>query len=125
MRFILATLLCLSPLLCSAESLNLMWDRVTKDISGNPITGVKYKLYRSANGGSFKVVATREGNSYAWYFPILGHYVFRVTAINAQGESIPSNNLKIWIEPIPKLDTVQPVAKNEIGIVIDARANEE
>jgi len=125
MRLLLIAFLLIAPAILHAEALNLVWDKVTTDTAGEPITGVKYKLYRSANGGSFKVVATREGNSYAWYFPILGHYVFRVTAINSAGESIPSNNLRIWIEPIPKLDAVQPPAKNEIGIFIDARANEE
>lgn len=125
MRLLFTVFLLIVPAILRAEALNLVWDKVTTNVAGEPITGVKYKLYRSANGGSFKVVAIREGNTYAWYFPVLGHYVFRVTAINAAGESIPSNNLRIWIEPIPKLEAVQPPAKNEIGIFIDARANEE
>jgi len=125
MRFLISFLLWAIPTLAYTEALNLVWDKVLFDTEGKPITGVKYKLYRSANGGSYKLVATREGNSFTWYFPILGHYIYRVTAINSAGESLPSNALRIWIEPIPKLSSVQPQAINEIGITIDSRPREE
>lgn len=124
-RLILALFLLGLPVLSSGEPLKLAWDAVTEDTEGNPITGVKYKVYRSANGGAWKIVATREGTTYDWYFPVLGHYIYRVTAFNALGESLPSNELKVWIDSIPKLEEKQPAAKNEIGIFVDSRGKEE
>ena len=65
MRFILIALLLIGPAFSYAEALNLVWDKVTTDTAGQPITGVKYKLYRSANNNSFKIITTQKGNSFA------------------------------------------------------------
>jgi len=114
----------LIPALGVAEPLNLRWDKVTVDTDGNPAVGVKYKLFRSANGGDWKIVATREGNTFTWYFPVLGHYVYRVIAFNNNGNSMPSSELKIWIETSVKAGLIQPTASNEVAVWIDSKGRE-
>lgn len=95
MKIILALALALSPILCLAESKQLVWDEVTKDTAGNPAGPVIYRVYVKKDAGPFLFLASKILTSYTWTAPSLQEYFFVVRAMNKHGESADSNVLHL------------------------------
>lgn len=102
---LLIPLLLLLALPVQAESLVLNWDKVTTNVLGEVIPEPQYRVYRKlTTGENWKLVGTREGASYTWYYPTpaYGRYTYRVTAFDENGESLPSNEVRVYIDTKPK-----------------------
>lgn len=87
-----------------ARPLELIWDKVTTLEDGSPAVNVRYRIYKKTTLEDFKFVFETSNSRWTWLVPSLGHYVFRVRATSAAGEGEASNELKIFIERIPRTE---------------------
>ena len=100
--FLIAFLLAVSA---QAASLELIWDAVTLDQNGSPLLAApKYRLYRKTSLEDFKPIAETFNHRWTWLTPSIGRATYRVTAFNNNGESGPSNELKIIVDRCPRED---------------------
>ena len=90
-------LLLISP--CTfADTINLTWDSVTVDTSGNEITPTGYKVYVSQSSGVYTTpTASTALPSQTLNMTTLGKYYVVVTAFNAAGESAYSNEITFTV----------------------------
>lgn len=100
MKLIFLALLLLSSS-AYAFPMRLEWDATTTMTDGSPATSIKYRLYRRnavpSTAKWFKVVETFN-TYYTAQVLQYGKFIYRVTAFNDKGESVPSNELPIAIE---------------------------
>ncbi len=87
-----------------ADSFNLTWDAVTTDSAGAPIQALDgYKLYVSTSpikatwpSSIIPIVVTT--NSKTITYDTVGKYYAVVSAYNASGESLPSNEVLFEVQ---------------------------
>lgn len=93
--------LCFVATSAHAFPMKLEWDPVTKMTDGSPALNVRYRLYRRNkvpnNSQWFRVTETYN-TFYTAQILQFGSFVYRVTAFNTSGESVPSNELPIRVE---------------------------
>jgi hypothetical protein len=73
------------------KTITMKWAAPTST-GGSPITN--YRIYRSTSGGSWSVIATVGAGATSYADSALAkktRYAYRVTAVNALGESVPSS----------------------------------
>ena len=84
-----------------AFPMRLEWDATTTMTDGSPAKNIKYRLYRRnavpSTAKWFKVVETFN-TYYTAQVLQYGKFIYRVTAFNDKGESVPSIELPIAIE---------------------------
>lgn len=102
---------------------NLSWDAPTSCSTGEPISAcpvTSYRIERSATAtGTFSTLGTSTTTSYTHTGALAGNNCYRVIAISATGDSVPSNvackvNTKPAGPPNPptNLKVVSPIAYN-------------
>lgn len=87
---------------------NLGWGTVTKDVEGNTITGVTYKVYQGPKGGTKTAVRTGlTSTTLALSGLAPGETCWQVSANAAGGESALSNEAcKSFPLPVPATTTL-------------------
>jgi hypothetical protein len=114
-KIILASLLFASNVY--ADTFNLAWDATTQDSDGAPLTAPlqSYKLYVSTinpvplTTPFATITAPTTTRSVVQNVP--GTYFAVVTAVNANGESLPSNTISFQVLPkVPKAPATLRIA---------------
>ncbi|MDX6450069.1 MAG: hypothetical protein QOH16_118 [Gaiellaceae bacterium] len=91
------------------------------DDHGSAITS--YKLYRKAPGGTFALLATAAGNVTTYTDSAIAAgqaYTYHLTAVNASGESAPSND----VTPAPAAPAPNPCVAPGVQVLSDATGDE-
>jgi hypothetical protein len=91
------------------------------DDHGSPITS--YKLYRKAPGGSFTLLATTAASATTYTDSAITAglaYTYHLTAVNALGESAPSND----VTPAPAAPAPNPCVAPGVQVLSDGTGDE-
>lgn len=101
MKKILFTILLGLTNIVYADPTSLAWDAVTTGTDGLPVTITGYKVYQSKTAGVYTgtPIATVTTNTYTFTPTQAGTYFSTVTAYNATGESVKSNEVTYTFSP--------------------------